>query len=488
MPEKILRALVAFSCLTPVRWVGKKLSYNKYILPRGAVVESVCQRVISFYAERKVEAALVSRTAKTYQGLYFRNQIKNLKDTLSDETFEAPELREKLNGRLARYSNDKEELSSCDGPRETIAFLARYYAEDIAADFEPAFFSIFKYMAYRLFPNFASSIQTSENGEGTFEEIRELMWKAPVLFMPNHISNADHIPICMTMNQKKLPQPRIAVGANLFRGISAVLLSRVNGYKIRREYVGQAKGVLGGIKWFQNPVYKHVHTEYLKQGWDNNEPLMFYIEGTRSRDGSLGKPKLGILGDAHEYVVETGRTVYVVPISISYSIVPEDREIEASRKGENISHKDLLSQLRGMDRGFKKYASGGIHLRFSPPMPLGVETKSISSFASEVMETISSEIVTTATSALAASILKVKHKTITGRTFHVNDLIEDFKTLLDKRISGKGTPEEQLSGAIDIFEGRGFIKDIGNAETFELLDESLILQYANRIAHKVEWL
>jgi len=488
MPEKILRALISFSCLAPVRGVGKKLSYNKSILPRGEVVERVCQRVMDFYAERKVESALVSRTAKTYQGIYFRNQIKTIKEKLADETFEAPALREKLNNRLARYRKEKEELSSCDGPKETIAFLARYYAEDIAADFEPAFFSIFKHMAYKLFPNFASSIQISENGDGTFEAIRKLMWEAPVLFMPNHISNADHIPICMTLNQMRLPQPRIAVGANLFRGISAVLLSRVNGYKIRREYVGQSEGVLGGIKWFQNPVYKHVHTEYLKQGWDNNEPLMFYIEGTRSRDGSLGKPKLGILGDALEYAKETGRTLYVVPISISYSIVPEDKDIEASRKGENISHKDLLSQLRGMDRGFKKYASGGIHLRFSPPVALNAETKSLSSFAGDVMETISSEVVTMTTSALAASILKVKHKTLTGRTFHLSDLMDDFISLLDKRIAGKGTPEDQLNGAVDIFKGRGFIKDTGNGEAFELLDEPLILQYANRIAHRVDWL
>ena len=67
--------------------------------------------------------------------------------------------------------------------------------------------------------------------------------------------------------------------------------------------------------------------------WSHNEPFLFYIEGTRSRNGKILPPKYGFLKEIVKFIEENNQTAYFVPVSLSYTVVPEDIELVKSLKG-----------------------------------------------------------------------------------------------------------------------------------------------------------
>ncbi|MCK4378113.1 MAG: 1-acyl-sn-glycerol-3-phosphate acyltransferase, partial [Deltaproteobacteria bacterium] len=388
--ERLL-SLVFFWCrLRPVQWLTNRCCVNKARMPKAVVVKMVVEAVSHYYREHKLEAAMDARQARIYQKIYFRQKAKSIRHKLIAPEDKAPSIKDpaKLQTLLFFYRRRALELNKQKQPAAIIDYLARYYIEDMAADLDPAFLIAFRSIGRRIFPHLVKSIRLSEEEPGVFDQVRDLMGKAPVFILPNHISNADHIPICFAINGFSGLQPVIAAGANLFRGVSNWIMPRVNAYKIRREHLGRDSRWFQNLKWFHNPVYRRVHTEYLQHAWDQNEPFMFYLEGTRSRDGRIGKPKKGIMENLAEYVENTGRQVYLVPVSLSYTIVPEDEDIEASRTGKNISEKDIFTQLAMLDKQYAKLPDSAIHVRFSTPIPYGPDSENIDDTVSRLMEAI----------------------------------------------------------------------------------------------------
>jgi glycerol-3-phosphate O-acyltransferase len=485
IPEKLLELFIQAGKIPPVRWFAGMVSNNRVIRTKDEVVSAVAREVVRGYSEKRLDAAVAARTAKAYQLVHFRAQIKSLKQKILDAPLDGhPERLHRQRRLLKHFQRKIGELSALKTPLEIIEYLSNYYADDMAAEFDPAFFLLFKQLSYRFFPNLAKSLRISEARPGLAEEIKSLSEKAPVIFLPNHLSNADHIPICLALSAFGLPQPKIAAGDNLFRGVSALALPRLNAYRIRREYIGEG-GFFREIKWFQNPVYRKVHTEYLKYGWNHNEPLMFYPEGTRSRDGKIGKPKLGIMADIFAYTRENGRSVYLVPVSLAYTIVPEDKEIEASRTGKNISHKDLLSQLANLDKQYKAYSRSEIDVRFGVPVELTSEKQSRGKLAEELMAMVADGVVITPTYRLAAAICKFRDGGGSG-LFAVSAIRAIFAEIGGE--SEKLVKDEDIDGALNdalgIFAMRGFLALHG--ENCEILDEPLLRQYANRISSKLK--
>ncbi len=126
-------------------------------------------------------------------------------------------------------------------------------------------------------------------------------------------------------------------------------------------------------------------------------------------------------------------------------------------------------------------------MRFGELLKIAPDESSISGVAEKLMETIGDNIVISHTAALATAILRVKHTTLAGLIFHKKDLEEEFHQILlldgEEKVEGW---EKRLDAAIGIFQMRGFIAGSGDGETFEITDEPLVRQYANRIAHKVK--
>ncbi len=484
--ERLL-SLVFFWCrLRPVQWLTNRCCVNKIRIQKPVVVEEVVEAVGRYYREHKLEAAMDARQARIYQKIYFHQKAKAIRRKMTSTEADALPSKDpaKLQSLLFFYQRRARELNKQKQPDAIIDFLARYYIEDMAADFDPAFLITFRSIARHIFPHLVKSIRLSEEEPGVFDQVRDLMGKAPVFILPNHISNADHIPICFAINGFSGLHPVIAAGANLFRGVSNWIMPRLNAYKIRREHLGRDSRWFQNLKWFHNPVYRQVHREYLHYLWDHNEPFMFYIEGTRSRDGRIGKPKKGIMENMADYVKNTGRQVYLVPVSLSYTIVPEDVDIEASRTGKNISEKDIFTQLAMLDKQYAKLPDSSIHVRFSTPISYGPESENIDDTVTRLMESISRGVVRPYTSLLAEAIMNMgvddrdeKFFTIQEVSDYFLDHFESLPEVVDADVA------HDIMMAIEAFCRKGFIRRDSLTEDFQLENMPLIRQYARRIAH-----
>jgi hypothetical protein len=196
---------------------------------------------------------------------------------------------------------------------------------------------------------------------------------------------------------------------------------------------------------------------------------MFYIEGTRSRTGLLGEPKMGIVENLFSFLAETGRSAYFVPVSVSYTIVPEDEEIEAARQGENISNKDIFTELYQLNREYGKYREAPIYLRFGKPVKDG--------------------LVPTWTSRLALAALEdAAHGD--GEEFSLARVKDALGGAADLGVAADNGSDEQqgLAMAVDAFMSRGFIAksdeddaDDEDDDIYRITNPELLAQYANRI-------
>ena len=484
--ERLLNLIFFWCRLRPVQWLTNRCCVNKLRMQKTVMVKEVVEAVGRYYREHKLEVAMDARQALIYQKIYFRQKAKSIRQKLTALEDEAPSIKDpaKLQTLLFFYRRRALELNKQKQPVAIVDYLSRYYIEDMAADFDPAFLIAFRSIARHIFPHLVKSIRLSEEESGVFDQIRDLMGKAPVFILPNHVSNADHIPICFAINGFNGLQPVIAAGANLFRGVSNWIMPRVNAYKIRREHLGRDSRWFQNLKWFHNPVYRQVHREYLHYLWDHNEPFMFYIEGTRSRDGRIGKPKTGIMENLAGYVKNTGRQVYLVPVSLSYTIVPEDVDIEASRTGKNISEKDIFTQLAMLDKQYAKLPDSAIHVHFSTPISYGSESGNINNAVIRLMESIGRGVVRSYTSLLAEAIMNMDVDSREEKSFTIQEVsdyfLEHFE-LLPEVVDADVAHDIMM--AIDAFCRKKFILQNSLTGDYQVENMPLIQQYARRIAH-----
>ncbi len=399
--------------------------------------------------------------------------VENIASKVSDKLKgREEELREKgwfqpLNGSFSgSFSFEKDSI---------INAYAKHYANDIIPEFSPSFFFIYKHLSEKiLFPNLIKSVNITEE-KGVSNELKKISYKNPVVILPNHVSNADHIPVCYALNKIGLKQPSIAAGANLYYGSSAKLLPKLNAYKLRRDEIKP------GVQWLSNPIYKNTHSEFLKYMMDNNQPLMFYIEGGRSRDGFLKDPKVGILKELINYS-KTGKSVFLAPIGISYTCIYEDTMLEESRKGMKITDSNLLKQLKEMDKNYKQFTSPEINVHLNDIIEINpdfLKKTKIRDISGRIMDDLKKAIIPTPTYNIANSMVKLN-----SYTFSKKDLEKIRLEELTNKNNNETRPlnveyvNSEINKAFDVFFKKGFVSK--NGYSYMIENEPLIRQYANR--------
>ncbi|GMH43950.1 hypothetical protein BSKO_11884 [Bryopsis sp. KO-2023] len=169
---------------------------------------------------------------------------------------------------------------------------------------------------------FAGEIYVDQKGIGA---IRELQKTHTLVYVPTHKSHVDYLMLSYVLFASGLMCPNIAAGDNLDIPLIGDLMRGCGAFFIRRSN----HGVDGAL-------YKKVLAGYIEALLIHGHMIEFFIEGGRSRDGHIGRPKLGLL----TYVVDAfldgdlprNGNVAIVPLTISY-----DRPIEeASMIKENL--------------------------------------------------------------------------------------------------------------------------------------------------------
>jgi glycerol-3-phosphate O-acyltransferase len=188
------------------------------------------------------------------------------------------------------------------------------------------------------------------------EGLYALAQRYPVVFLPSHKSNLDHLVLQYALHENGHPPNHTAGGINMNFFPMGPLMRRSGVFFIRRTFK-------------DNAVYKFVLRQYIDYLVEKRFPLEWYIEGGRSRSGKLLPPHLGLLAYvADSYRRGKSEDVYLIPTSIAYDQIQDVGDYVAEQGGAAKPRESFGWFLRVLRRLRRRY--GNIHINFGEPQSL----------------------------------------------------------------------------------------------------------------------
>lgn len=205
--------------------------------------------------------------------------------------------------------------------------------------------------------------------EGEVGKLRSLAEVGTLVFVPTHTSHLDSILVSWAIHEAGLPAVVYGAQRNLFsHPLMAFFMENLGAYKVDRR------------RRFR--LYRRVLKTYSQVLLESGYHSLFFPGGMRSRSGRIEQSlKLGLLSTAIEAyarnVVEarTNANVYVVPVTINYSLVLEARTLIADELADESAQRaiiddDEFSDVRRIAAFAKSMleAPSPITIRFCTPM------------------------------------------------------------------------------------------------------------------------
>jgi len=183
--------------------------------------------------------------------------------------------------------------------------------------------------------------------------IRELLQASPAVVLSSHKSYLDGGALTVGFHDHGLPALTVFGGINMSFWPLGTLWRRANMVFIRR----------GG----DDPVYRCTLRHYLAHLVSQRRPLQWFIEGTRSRTGKLGPPRLGLLA----YIADAYRDgriedLQFVPVSVSYDQLQEVTEYAGEARGAAKTAESLGWLVRFVRAQRGRF--GTVYVRFGEPV------------------------------------------------------------------------------------------------------------------------
>jgi glycerol-3-phosphate O-acyltransferase len=188
------------------------------------------------------------------------------------------------------------------------------------------------------------------------ERVYALTQRHPVVFLPSHKSNLDHLVLQYALHENGHPPNHTAGGINMNFFPVGPIVRRSGVFFIRRSFK-------------DDPIYKFVLQSYIDYLVEKRFSLEWYIEGGRSRSGKLLPPRFGMLA----YVVDAYRRgraedVHLIPVAIAYDQIQDVGSYAAEQRGA-AKEAESFGWFVGMVRGFKR-RSGQVSITFGEPLSL----------------------------------------------------------------------------------------------------------------------
>jgi glycerol-3-phosphate O-acyltransferase len=186
--------------------------------------------------------------------------------------------------------------------------------------------------------------------------IQAMSQRHPVVFLPTHKSNLDHLVLQYMLHENGHPPNHTAGGINMNFFPVGPLVRRSGVFFIRRSFK-------------DNPTYKFVLQHYIDYLIEKRFALEWYIEGGRSRSGKLLPPRFGLLA----YVVDAYRRaksddVKLIPVSIAYDQITDVHDYAAEQRGAAKEKESFSWFVKLVRRVGARY--GDIHITFGEPLSL----------------------------------------------------------------------------------------------------------------------
>ncbi len=188
------------------------------------------------------------------------------------------------------------------------------------------------------------------------ERIFALGQRNPLVFLPTHKSNLDHLVLQQILYENGHPPNHTAGGINMNFFPIGPILRRSGIFFIRRSFK-------------DNPLYKLVLQHYIDYLIEKRFSLEWYLEGGRSRSGKLLPPRFGLFANVVD-AFERGKSedVHLVPVSIAYEQIGDVGDYVAEQRGA-AKQAESFGWLVGFVRRMRR-KSGDIHIRFGEPLSL----------------------------------------------------------------------------------------------------------------------
>ena len=239
------------------------------------------------------------------------------------------------------------------GPSQLMTRASRLLRE-IAATHSPFVIDLVARLIRRLYrQGYGESLQYDR---AELDGIATLMQRHPVVFLPSHKSNLDHLVLQAALHENGMPPNHTAGGINMNFFPVGPLVRRSGVFFIRRSFK-------------DDELYKHVLRSYVDYLVEKRFSLEWYIEGGRSRSGKLLPPRFGMLA----YVAESylrGKTddVMLVPVAIAYDQIADVGAYSAEQQGAEKEREGFGWFVRMVRSLRRRY--GSIHIRFGDPVSM----------------------------------------------------------------------------------------------------------------------
>ncbi len=183
--------------------------------------------------------------------------------------------------------------------------------------------------------------------------MRELLRTSPAVVLSSHKSYLDGGALTVGFHDHGLPPLTVFGGINMSFWPLGSLWRRANMVFIRR----------GG----DDAVYRCTLRHYLAYLVSQRRPLQWFLEGTRSRTGKLGPPRLGLL----VYIADAYRDgriedLQLVPVAVSYDQLQEVTEYAGEARGAAKSAESLGWLVRFVRAQRGRF--GTVYVRFGEPV------------------------------------------------------------------------------------------------------------------------
>jgi glycerol-3-phosphate O-acyltransferase len=324
---------------------------------------------------------------------------------------------------------------------------------------------------------------------------------AIVIYLMNHRSNADYVLVGYVLSGRVAISYAVGEWARTFP--LEYIFKSFGAYFIRRKY--------------REKLYHTVLERYVQLITRNGVTQGIFLEGGLSRDGKLGKAKIGLL----DYVLGVARDpalrnrLYVVPVAINYDRVLEDRsllrELDA-REGRRrpplyVQLGEVLRYVwwnlaRLVARRWKRYGRAAVVI--GEPFPLAPwldredrdtgglfdlerseRLARVQLLSDSVLERIAAIVPVTPVSLACAAIQSfdgdfISHDQLLARMSEMRDVLTELNARVIHR---EGSVEEIFDRAWRMLEMRRILVKVGAGYSVLAGNRPLVSYYANSISH-----
>jgi glycerol-3-phosphate O-acyltransferase len=376
--------------------------------------------------------------------------------------------------------------------------LVEGYIDEIVPFFNILTYYKFGLVVSRVLLNFFYKISAEYAGQSSQPPLPR---DAIVIYLMNHRSNADYVLVGYVLSGQVAISYAVGEWARTFP--LEYIFKSFGAYFIRRKY--------------RERLYQTVLECYVQLITRNGVTQGIFLEGGLSRDGRLGKAKIGLL----DYLIGVARDasmrprLYVVPVAINYDRVLEDRSLLReldTREGRTrppryVQLGEVLryagwNLARLVARRWKRYGRAAVvigePISLSPwleaqdketgglfALPRAERLQRVQILADLVLDRIASIIPVTAVTLACAALQTfegdfVTHAQLLSRMEEMREVLHELNARVIHR---EGAIQEVFDRAWRMLKMRRILVRAGSGYAILPGNRPLVSYYANSIAH-----